>query len=69
MLDENKDADSKALAVLRIADKWLENAPLPTAANVIYLFLKTQIKIREEEGIEAISKIISFVLTTQNRKK
>lgn len=35
MLDDNKDADSKALAVLRIADKWLENAPLPTAINVI----------------------------------
>ena len=34
MLDDNKDADSKALAVLRIADKWLENAPLPAAINV-----------------------------------
>jgi hypothetical protein len=34
LLDDNKDADSKALAVLRIADKWLENAPLPAAINV-----------------------------------
>lgn len=33
LLDENKDANSKALAVLRIADKWLENAPLPAASN------------------------------------
>ncbi len=40
MLDDNKDADSKALAVLRIADKWLENAPLPAAINVrMNLFL------------------------------
>ena len=31
LLDENKDVNSKALAVLRIADKWLENAPLPAA--------------------------------------
>lgn len=34
LLDENKDANSKALAVLRIADKWLENSPLPTAQAV-----------------------------------
>jgi hypothetical protein len=34
LLDENKDNSSKALAVLRIADKWLENAPLPTGAQV-----------------------------------
>ena len=33
LLDNNKDANSKALAVLRIADKWLENAPLPGATN------------------------------------
>lgn len=31
LLDESKDANSKALAVLRIADKWLEKAPLPNA--------------------------------------
>lgn len=31
LLDDNKDANSKALAVLRIADKWLENSPLPIA--------------------------------------
>lgn len=29
LLDDSKDANSKALAVLRIADKWIENAPLP----------------------------------------
>jgi disks large protein 1 len=29
LLDDNKDSNAKALAVLRIADKWLENAPLP----------------------------------------
>lgn len=29
LLDDTKDANSKAIAVLRIADKWLENAPLP----------------------------------------
>ena len=29
LLDDTKDANSKALAVLKIADKWLENAPLP----------------------------------------
>lgn len=28
LLDDTKDANSKALAVLRIADKWLENGPL-----------------------------------------
>lgn len=33
LLDDSKDANSKALAVLRIADKWLENAPLPNAAS------------------------------------
>ena len=36
LLDDNKDANSKALAVLRIADKWLENAPLPGATNNEY---------------------------------
>lgn len=29
LLDDTKDANSKALAVLRIADKWLENTPMP----------------------------------------
>ena len=33
LLDEHKDAGSKTLAVLRIADKWLENAPLPASAS------------------------------------
>jgi hypothetical protein len=37
LLDESKDANSKALAVLRIADKWLENAPLPNAASSVSL--------------------------------
>ncbi len=30
LLDNNKDANSKALAVLRIAEKWQENNPLPS---------------------------------------
>lgn len=34
LLDDNTDANAKALAVLRIADKWLENAPLPNGASV-----------------------------------
>ncbi len=29
LLDDSKDANTKALAVLRIAEKWVENAPLP----------------------------------------
>jgi len=29
LLDDSKDANTKALAVLRIAEKWIENAPLP----------------------------------------
>ncbi len=32
LLDDNTDANTKALAVLRIADKWLENGPLTTNA-------------------------------------
>ena len=34
LLDENTDTNAKALAVLRIADKWLENGPLPNGASV-----------------------------------
>ncbi len=36
LLDDNKDNSAKALAVLRIADKWLENAPLPTSTQTEY---------------------------------
>ena len=34
LLDESKDTNSKALAILRIADRWIENAPISGPVNL-----------------------------------
>jgi hypothetical protein len=70
LLDDNKDADSKALAVLRIADKWLENAPLPAAINVrmnLFLCAYSRDKNQNQTLIWIEGKGIRYILKSVKR--
>ncbi len=44
LLDESKDANTKALAVLKIAEKWNESPPLPNTSVSFIIFFFILIK-------------------------